>query len=123
MTAVPRQAVLVRGKDLVVLAADPVRANPATSADSGTLSPQSQGETAGPAPDALIRAITVRTGNDIGELVTIEPIEGPGIRPGEEVVVLGGTRLQTGMPVQIIRDEPTPQTLTPPENAEGPSSE
>jgi len=115
MVAVPREAVLVRGQDLVVLVADPLQK--AGNVSTGSQPAKSTQETAGPPPpkpDSTIRSVSVRLGNDVGGSVVVEPLDGGEIQPGEEVVVLGGTRLQTGMPARVIRDEVQEEALSDP---------
>ncbi len=113
MVAVPREAVLVRGEKLLVLIADAIHEPERVATGSGEVTTEESATgPPRPKPDATIRAVHVRLGNDVGDSVVVEPIEAGVIQPGEEVVVLGGTRLQTGMPARVIRDDSESEPLT-----------
>ncbi|MCA9410908.1 MAG: efflux RND transporter periplasmic adaptor subunit [Candidatus Omnitrophica bacterium] len=122
MIAVPREAVLVRDEGLIVLVADPAKPpqNVSTGPEGASEAQEAPAGPPRPKPDAAIRAVSVRLGNDVGDSVVVEPLEGGEIRAGDEVVVLGGTRLRTGMPAKIIRDVAEPvkmEAAAKPENA------
>jgi multidrug efflux pump subunit AcrA (membrane-fusion protein) len=64
--------------------------------------PEEQGKSGGPSPGGTIREVLVRPGSEAEGWVAVEGIENEGVKPGESVVTLGGTRLVTGMPVKTI---------------------
>lgn len=102
---VPRTSVLVRGAETVVLVADKLPQPAAGGPPSGEPKEGPQA-VAAPPPDARIREVTVRTGIEVDDKVSVEVLEGDPIKPGDFIVALGGTRLQSGMPVRILTDEP-----------------
>ena len=103
---VPREAVQVRGDKLVVLVADPLSDGaPPSASDPSHKEPRESPASPAPGPDVKIRVVEVKPGNDVGDQVAIETIPEGAIEPGQEVVVLGGTRLQNGMPARVIRDQ------------------
>ena len=99
---VPREAILIREDHLVVLVADPL--------PKKGKSPQEHGENQGkgnqsskpPGPDSVIRAVEVQTREDVGDRVGVQIAEGETILDGDRVVILGGSRLRTGMPVRVL---------------------
>lgn len=87
-TVIPREALQIRGESLIVLVVDPIA--------------EALGEGGGPGGSGTIREVLVRPGSETEGWIAVEGIENEGVKPGESVVTLGGTRLVTGMPVKTI---------------------
>lgn len=111
MIVVPREAVLVRGDALTVLVADPLPAAAMGSNTPAQTAPGAGSPAGGPplAPNAVIREVAVRTSTEIGDLVAVETLGSEILRDGDQVVVLGGTRLSSGMPVRVMEPLPAGQ--------------
>lgn len=114
---VPREALQIRGDNLVVLVADPMPQQAAAPAEAGGEGDQAAAAAQGPQPNAMIREVMVKTGNESDEWIVVEPMDGGEIHDGENVVILGGTRLQSGMPVLVLPSR-SPQQETAQANTE-----
>jgi len=120
---VPGEAIQIRGERLVVLVADPIPADMAAGgappgspahapAEEGGPGPGGAAEPGAggppgmppmPTPNALIREVEVRTGPKVDGRVALEIVDGGPIRPGDQVVVLGGNQIANGMPVLVMQ--------------------